>query len=92
MISWNYKTILVINKTLVAVNFINQPFFIVYMVGKAKKTAEKAPEKTEVYAINDGKVVLTVNLSNYGKTVIIDHGLDIFSLYLHLEEFKISEG
>ncbi|OGZ62845.1 MAG: hypothetical protein A2812_00110 [Candidatus Staskawiczbacteria bacterium RIFCSPHIGHO2_01_FULL_36_16] len=52
----------------------------------------KAPEKTEVYAINDGKVVLTVNLSNYGKTVIIDHGLDIFSLYLHLDEIKVSEG
>ena len=52
----------------------------------------KAPEKTEIYAVNDGKVVSTVNLSNYGKTVIIDHGLDIFSLYLHLEEFKVSEG
>ncbi len=52
----------------------------------------KAPEKTNVYAVNDGKVVATLNLSNYGKTVIIDHGLDIFSLYLHLEEFKVSEG
>ncbi len=52
----------------------------------------KAPKKTEIYAVNDGKVVATLNLSNYGKTVIIDHGLDIFSLYLHLEEFKISEG
>lgn len=52
----------------------------------------KAPEKTEIYAVNDGKVVATLNLSNYGKTVIIDHGLDIFSLCLHLEEFKVSEG
>jgi murein DD-endopeptidase MepM/ murein hydrolase activator NlpD len=52
----------------------------------------RASEKTNIYAINDGKVVATVNLSNYGKTVIIDHGLDIFSLYLHLDEFKVSEG
>lgn len=52
----------------------------------------KAPEKTEVYAINNGKVVLTVNLSNYGKTVIIDHGLNIFSLYLHLDNFNVFEG
>jgi murein DD-endopeptidase MepM/ murein hydrolase activator NlpD len=52
----------------------------------------KAPEKTDVYAVNDGKVVATLDLSNYGKTVIIDHGLDIFSLYLHLEEFKVSQG
>ena len=40
----------------------------------------------------DGKVVLTADLPNYGKTVIIDHGLDIFSLYLHLDEFKVVEG
>jgi murein DD-endopeptidase MepM/ murein hydrolase activator NlpD len=52
----------------------------------------KAPEKTEIYAVNDGKIVLTANLSNYGKTVIIDHGLGIFSMYLHLEEFKVSYG
>jgi len=52
----------------------------------------RASEKTNIYAINDGQVVAVVNLSNYGKTVIIDHGLDIFSLYLHLDEFKVSEG
>lgn len=52
----------------------------------------KASEKTEVFSINDGKVVAVLDLSNYGKTVIIDHGLDVFSLYLHLSEFKISEG
>lgn len=44
---------------------------------------------TKVYAINDGKVVLAKELSNYGKTVVVDHGLGIFSLYLHLDEFKV---
>lgn len=51
-----------------------------------------AQEDTNIYAVNDGKVVATLDLSNYGKTVIIDHGLDIFSLYLHLDEFKVSKG
>ena len=49
----------------------------------------RAGSGTEVYAINDGKVVLEKELSNYGKTVIIDHGLGIFSLYLHLDEFLV---
>jgi murein DD-endopeptidase MepM/ murein hydrolase activator NlpD len=52
----------------------------------------RAPEKTQIYAVNDGKVEATLDLSNYGKTVIIDHGMGIFSLYLHLNEFKISAG
>lgn len=52
----------------------------------------KAPEKTDIYAVNDGKVVATLNLSNYGKTIIIDHGMDIFSMYLHLDKFDVSDG
>jgi len=52
----------------------------------------RANEGTKVHAVNDGRVVGTLNLSNYGKTVIIDHGLDIFSLYLHLSDFKVSSG
>lgn len=52
----------------------------------------RASKETEVYAVNDGKVVLTVDLPNYGKTIVIDHGLDIFSLYLHLDKFKVSQG
>ena len=38
-----------------------------------------------VYAINDGKIRLGRSLTNYGNTVIIDHGASIFSLYLHLD-------
>lgn len=52
----------------------------------------RAVEKTDIYSINDGKVAAILNLSNGGKTVIIDHGLYIFSLYLHLDEFKVAEG
>jgi len=52
----------------------------------------EATSGTPVFAINDGVVKLAKELPNYGKTIIIDHGLGIFSLYLHLNEFKVSEG
>jgi len=51
-----------------------------------------AKENSNIYAVNDGKVVAVFNLPNYGKTVIIDHGLNIFSMYLHLDEFKVVSG
>lgn len=51
-----------------------------------------AVEGTSVYAVNDGRVVFAEELTVYGKTIIIDHGLGIYSLYLHLSEFKVSEG
>jgi murein DD-endopeptidase MepM/ murein hydrolase activator NlpD len=47
---------------------------------------------TKVYAVNDGKVVLTYDFIDYGKTIVIDHGLGIFSLYLHLDKFNSQEG
>lgn len=52
----------------------------------------RAESGTKVYAVNAGKVVLAKNLLNYGNTVVIDHGLGIFSLYLHLDEFRVSPG
>lgn len=47
---------------------------------------------TPVYAINDGIVRFARELISYGKTIVIDHGLGIFSLYLHLNDFKVFEG
>jgi murein DD-endopeptidase MepM/ murein hydrolase activator NlpD len=47
---------------------------------------------TPVYAINNGVVSFSQELTTYGKTLIINHGLGIFSLYLHLDEFKVGEG
>lgn len=47
----------------------------------------RAPLMTEVFAINDGKVVLAKTLPNYGNTMIIDHGYGVYSLYLHLDRF-----
>lgn len=50
-----------------------------------------AIEGTPIYAINDGQVVFVEELTVFGKTIIIDHGLGIYSLYLHLSEFNVSE-
>jgi murein DD-endopeptidase MepM/ murein hydrolase activator NlpD len=46
----------------------------------------------EVPAANDGVVVFADNLGIYGQTVIIDHGLSLFSLYGHLSEMGVEKG
>ena len=51
-----------------------------------------APEGTPVAATNDGRVVLASRLFLEGNTVIIDHGLGLFSLYLHLKEIFVRKG
>ncbi len=48
----------------------------------------KADLGEPVYSINTGTVKFAGELKNYGKTVIIDHGMGIFSGYLHLSEVK----
>jgi murein DD-endopeptidase MepM/ murein hydrolase activator NlpD len=49
----------------------------------------RAAEGTPVYAINSGKVAYTGTLRNFGKTVIIDHGLGLMTLYMHLSEINV---
>jgi murein DD-endopeptidase MepM/ murein hydrolase activator NlpD len=51
-----------------------------------------APSGTPVVAINDGQVVLAQKLYLTGLTVIVYHGLDVFSTYGHLSAFKVKEG
>jgi murein DD-endopeptidase MepM/ murein hydrolase activator NlpD len=43
-------------------------------------------------ASNDGVVVFADTLGIYGNTVILDHGLGLFSLYGHLSEFAVEKG
>lgn len=52
----------------------------------------RAAEGTPVYAINSGKVAFADTLRNYGYTVIIDHGLGLMTLYMHLSEIKVEKG
>jgi len=48
--------------------------------------------RAEVPAANDGVVVFADDLGIYGNTVIIDHGLALFSLYGHLSEIGVEKG
>ncbi|MBL7666319.1 MAG: M23 family metallopeptidase [Bacteriovoracaceae bacterium] len=50
------------------------------------------PEGTEVYAVNDGIVTGAISLYYEGNILIIDHGMEIFSLYMHLSQFKVKVG
>ncbi|MDO8530458.1 MAG: peptidoglycan DD-metalloendopeptidase family protein [bacterium] len=52
----------------------------------------RAPKNTPVYAVNDGIVVFSKSLPDYGNTLVIDHGLGVYSLYLHLADFNLYEG
>ena len=51
-----------------------------------------APIGTPVYPLNDGTVRQAYVDTLYGNSVIVDHGAGIFSLYLHLDEFRVREG
>ncbi len=52
----------------------------------------RASEGTSVYAMNSGKVVFSKSFRNYGNTVIIDHGLGLMTLYMHLSETDAKLG
>ncbi len=51
-----------------------------------------APEGTPVKASNTGKVVFVKDLKLTGQSIIIDHGLGLFSVYLHLSRMDVKEG
>ncbi len=52
----------------------------------------RATEGEPVKAVNNGRVILTKELFFGGKTIVIDHGEGLFSVYMHLSEYAVSEG
>lgn len=52
----------------------------------------KAGSGASVKAINSGKVVLNEDLFYGGNTLIIDHGMGLFSVYMHLSKFNVKNG
>jgi murein DD-endopeptidase MepM/ murein hydrolase activator NlpD len=46
----------------------------------------------EVSAIGAGTVVMAADLYYSGKTVIVDHGLKLFSMYFHLSSLNVDAG
>lgn len=51
-----------------------------------------SPFGADVKAANRGRIVLASDLYFAGKTVIIDHGLGVFSLYCHFSKFRCRRG
>jgi len=49
-------------------------------------------EQASVPAANAGKVVFSDTLGIYGGTILIDHGLGLFSMYSHLSQMIASPG
>ncbi len=51
-----------------------------------------APMGSPVKASNAGRVVLASNLYYSGKTVILDHGLGVFTFYCHFSRISVKRG
>ena len=51
-----------------------------------------APTGTPVVAVNEGRVVFAGTLYATGYTVILHHGLDLYSAYAHLSKITVQEG
>jgi len=52
----------------------------------------KADVGTPVYAANRGRVVLAKELFYSGNAVFIDHGLGLYTIYLHLSKIEVAPG
>lgn len=53
----------------------------------------RAPVGTPVRSVNNGRVVLVAKkFRTEGNVLIINHGLGIFSVYMHLSKFHVKEG
>jgi hypothetical protein len=57
-----------------------------------KGTDFRAAVGTEVRAMNDGVVRLARTYTVYGNSIIIDHGLGVQTLYMHLSKIDVKEG
>jgi len=51
-----------------------------------------APTGTPILAPNAGKVVLVGHFFFNGRSVVIDHGLGLISMYFHLSEVNVEKG
>lgn len=50
------------------------------------------PVGTPLRAANAGRIVLARKLTTTGNTIIIDHGMNVFSAYAHMSELAVKEG
>lgn len=52
----------------------------------------RGTEGTPIKAMDSAKVTLTGNFYYGGKTVILDHGLGLQTVYMHLSEIQVNQG
>ena len=57
-----------------------------------KGTDYRAAVGTPVYAMNTGVVAYIGYLRNYGNTIVIDHGLGLQTIYMHLSKISVVKG
>jgi septal ring factor EnvC (AmiA/AmiB activator) len=51
-----------------------------------------APQSTSIHAVFDGKVVFADQLPGYGRTLIVDHGDNYYSVYAFAQLLKVQAG
>lgn len=76
--------------------------FVTDIYGYSRKTGEyslahkgtdfRAKEGTPVMAMNRGVVRVARTYRNYGKVIVVDHGLGLMTFYLHLSKIRVNEG
>jgi murein DD-endopeptidase MepM/ murein hydrolase activator NlpD len=76
---------------------ISTPFGLRRVINRQNKSPHsgvdlRAAEGTPILASNSGAVVLVDDLFFSGKSVVLDHGQGIYSMYFHLSEVLAREG
>ncbi len=51
-----------------------------------------AARGSNVYAAHDGVVILARSIRGYGRTILLEHGSDVITMYAHLDEIRCSPG
>ncbi len=76
---------------------ITSPFGVKRIINQKKESRHRGTDYkgtigTPIKAINSGVVSLTDNQFYGGNVVLIDHGLGLYSVYLHLSKTSVSTG
>ena len=76
---------------------ITSPFGVKRIINKKKESRHRGTDYrgktgTPIKSINSGIVTLTDNHFFGGNTVVINHGLGLYSVYLHLSQTNVSNG
>jgi Peptidase family M23 len=73
-------------------SFGNQRLFNGKLASVHRGLDYRAKMSTPVAAINSGRVVLAQSLYYEGGCVVIDHGMGLMSVYMHLSKIRVSVG